>query len=401
MKSVIEYLSNRATDWLPIHALEQWVVSTYPDPWTGFYGLILLVLLAYIIRKMRRPDRMIHRQLRYAIASLLLVGFWPLGCGPVETIDDVASARQAAGSGCDKPDCLPLAPTRLPKGIPAPPTPQGLPVPTFSPQSGTFAYGTGISLAVTTLPVGAIIEYSYDDGKTWIPGDKAPVLGVKPILSRTRINDLTSAPSQATFAPFYKRMMVIGNSIMTHGPLPAQGWFNNNGMAASAPEKDFVHLLTARLAQQYPQVTVRLVSGGEFERQFGKPEYSIDEFNEALQQFKPDLIIVRVGENVDEGDVLSPRNFEAQYRKLLERLATYSGQPVKIVCTTSVWKRTQTDIVIRRVATEKGLALVDMSTMVGQDQFFAFNQYKDAAIGAHPNDNGMQRIAELIWAKLP
>ncbi|WP_080237496.1 SGNH/GDSL hydrolase family protein [Spirosoma rigui] len=401
MKSVIEILSNSTNEWGPGSASAHWLAGGSVATWIGVSGLLLLVLAVCVNRNTLKLGRLQPIRASYALACLILIGFCPLGCGPIDTLEDASAARQAAGSGCDQPDCLPLAPTRVPKGVPPPPAPQGLPVPTFSPQSGTLAFGTGISLGVTTLPVGAVIEYSYDDGKTWIPGDKAPILGVQPILSRTRINDLTSSPSQASFTPFYKRMMVIGNSIMNHGPLPAQGWFNSNGMAASAPEKDYVHLLTARLAQQYPQVTMRLVSGGDFERQFGKPDYSIDEFNEPLQQFKPDLIIVRLGENVDEGDVLSPRNFEAQYRKLLERLATYTGQPVKIVCTTSVWKRTQTDIVIRRVATEKGITLVDLSSMVGQDQFFAFNEYKDAAIGAHPNDNGMKRIADLIWAKLP
>lgn len=401
MKSVLEFLSNNRSEWVPGSAPAHWLAVNHSSDWIGFGGLILLILAVYLKGESLRFKGINAVRQNFVLTSLILIGFWPLGCGPIETLEDASAARQGAGSGCDQPDCLPLAPSRVPKGVPYPPAPQGLPVPTFSPQSGTLAYGTGISLSVTTLPVGAVIEYSYDEGKTWVPGDKAPVLGVQPILSRTRINDLTSGPSQASFTPFYKRMMVIGNSIMNHAPLPAQGWFNTNGMAASAPEKDFVHLLTARLAQQYPQVTVRLVSGGNFERHFGKPDYSIDEFNEPLQQFKPDLIIVRLGENVDEGDVLSPRNFEAQYRKLLERFATYTGQPVKIVCTTSVWKRTQTDIVVRRVATEKGITLVDMSTMVGQDQFFAFNEYKDAAIGAHPNDNGMKRIADLIWAKLP
>lgn len=401
MKSVIDFLSSMNSNWLSASAPEFWLMGIHPDSLTSICGLALLVLAAYLIRKTSRSRQTSPLRLTYVIASLMLVGFWPLGCGPIETLEETSAARQAAGSGCDQPDCLPLAPTRVPKGVPPPPAPQGLPIPTFSPQSGTFAYGTGINLTVTKLPVGAVIEYSYDNGKTWIPGDKAPVLSVQPVLSRTRINDLTSIPSQATFAPFYKRMMVVGNSIMDHAPLPAKGWFNHNGMAASAPEKDFVHILTARLARQYPQVAVRLVSGGNFERDFGKSDYSINEFNEPLQQFKPDLILIRLGENVEEGDVLSPRDFETQFRRLLERFTNYSGQPVKIVCTTSVWKRPQTDIIIRRVANEKGITLIDLSAMVDQEQYFAFNQYKDIGVAAHPNDNGMQRIADLIWAKLP
>ena len=41
-----------------------------------------------------------------------------------------------------------------------------------------------------------------------------------------------------------KRILVVGNSITRHGPNAEIGWGNRDwGMAASAPEKDFVHLL--------------------------------------------------------------------------------------------------------------------------------------------------------------
>ncbi|GAB3899710.1 hypothetical protein GCM10028825_50200 [Spirosoma agri] len=72
---------------------------------------------------------------------------------------------------------------------------------------------------------------------------------------------------------------------------------------------------------------------------------------------------------------------------------------MKIVITTSVWYRPQTDAVIRKVTAEKGHTLVDLSCMVGQGQYFA-SQYTNPGVAAHPNDSGMDRIAELIWAKI-
>ncbi|WP_338874099.1 SGNH/GDSL hydrolase family protein [Spirosoma sp. SC4-14] len=300
---------------------------------------------------------------------------------------------------CITPDCLPQTYTRhFPPTIP-PAIPQGLPVPTFTQDSGSINYGGKVPLSATGMPTGAVFEYSYDNGKSWTVGSQVPIISKNTVLARTRINDLVSEPASANYSLYFQRMLVIGNSIMSHAPYPEVGWYNNNGMAASAPEKDFVHLLNGYLQTLYPAVNYQLQTGGNFERQFGAPGYSIDEFNTVLQQYKPDLIIVRIGENVDEGDVFS-RNFELQFRNLLDKLATYSGQPVKIVCSTSVWNRPQTDISIRKVTLEKGFALADLREIVPQSKYFA-SQYANPSVAAHPNDLGMQRIADLIWQQIP
>ena len=43
------------------------------------------------------------------------------------------------------------------------------------------------------------------------------------------------------------RVLVYGNSTGLHGPKADIGWTNNWGMAASAPEKDFAHLVVSGL----------------------------------------------------------------------------------------------------------------------------------------------------------
>lgn len=273
-----------------------------------------------------------------------------------------------------------------------------VPAPLFSPDGGLFHIQTQVNLTADTLPVGAVIEYSLDNGLNWETGKQFTLVTGGKVLSRIRSGSRVSiSRSSAPFNLYFKRMLVIGNSIMSHGPAPDLGWFNNNGMAASAPEKDFVHLLTGRLRAFYPDMTVTLQSGGNFERQFGTASYSFDEFKESLQQVQPDLIVVRLGENIDDSQVPN-RGFETQLRQLLNGLASY-GQPVRVVCTTSVWEKPQADAIIRKVTTEQGHALVDLSCMVGQSQYFA-GQYKNLGVAAHPNDAGMQRIADIIWAKL-
>ena len=49
------------------------------------------------------------------------------------------------------------------------------------------------------------------------------------------------------------RVMLVGNSITLHGIRPEIGWYNEWGMAASAKEKDYVHLLEASIRAHAPK----------------------------------------------------------------------------------------------------------------------------------------------------
>ncbi|WP_420147475.1 SGNH/GDSL hydrolase family protein, partial [Spirosoma sp.] len=269
--------------------------------------------------------------------------------------------------------------------------------PRFSPDGGSFYMSTNVKLTADSLPPQALIEYSADNGETWQTGSQFTLTKGGKILTRIRAGTRLSRNREATFSIYFKRMLIIGNSIMSHGPAPELGWYNHNGMAASAPEKDFVHLLTGYFQQIYPAMTMRLQAGTGLEQKFGTPNYSVDEFNRAMQEFKPDLIIVRLGENVDDGQVLN-RNFELHFRQLLDRLVSYD-QSVRIICTTSVWYKPNFDAVVRKVTPERGCTLVDLGSMVGQAQCFA-SQYANPGVAAHPNDTGMRYIADMIWRKI-
>lgn len=273
--------------------------------------------------------------------------------------------------------------------------------PHFSPNGGNFYFSTTVKLASDTLPPQAVYEFSLDNGTTWQIGQQFTLTTGGKILTRFRVGNKPSRSRAASFTLYYQRMMVVGNSIMSHAPAPEIGWTNFNGMAASAPEKDFVHLLTARLQTLNPDMTVRLQSGAGIELDFGKSTYTMDEFTEPLQTFKPDLIVVRLGENVVDGDVQT-RNFEGQFRQFLERLKQLSrgyNQPVQIVISTCVWEHPATDAILKKVAAENGYPLVDLSCIIGQPQYFA-SQYANPGVAAHPNDTGMQKISDLIWVKI-
>lgn len=292
-----------------------------------------------------------------------------------------------------------LAVTRCTPGDPTPDSglsvdPVNLKTPHILPDGGSFHVSTDVRLVADTVPTGAVIEYSFDKGQTWQAGQQFTLTTGGQVMARLRMDNKVSLTRTATFRLYFERMMIIGNSITSHPPVASIGWFNSNGMAASAPEKDFVHLLTANLETLHKPLLVNLQNGGDFELKFGASDYNKAEFASVINTFKPDLIIVRLGENMDENRVQS-FNLDMQFRTLLEGLAS-TNQPLKIICTTSVWSRPKADAVIRNVTAEKGYSLVDLSQMVGQSRYFA-GQYANPAVAAHPNDAGMQQIADLIW----
>ena len=43
------------------------------------------------------------------------------------------------------------------------------------------------------------------------------------------------------------KVMFVGNSITLHGVLPSIGWNNEWGMAASAKENDYVHIIEKKV----------------------------------------------------------------------------------------------------------------------------------------------------------
>jgi hypothetical protein len=311
------------------------------------------------------------------------------------------STVSAQNTNC--PSCVQLSIRRLTAAElnpPSPPPPSTtLQTPSFESSARIVPFGETVKVIAPNLPAGAVLEYSMDNGNNWITGSQIPVSNKVDISARVRLNQDFSPVIKSSFTPYFRRLLVIGNSIMFHGPASELGWTNSNGMAASAPDKDFVHMLMARLQTLNPATTLRLQAGTGLELNFGKPTYVMDEFDEPMQTVKPDLIVIRIGENVSDGEVVS-RNLEGQFRQFIDRIIQLSnGQPVRIVTTTSVWNQPQTDAVIRRVIAEKGMTLVDLSSMVGQGQYFA-SQYANAGVAAHPNDAGMQRIIDLIWEKV-
>ncbi len=193
------------------------------------------------------------------------------------------------------------------------------------------------------------------------------------------------------------RVLFLGNSITLHGPAPQIGWTGNWGMAASALEKDYVHVLTSQIAKAAggnPEVKVKNIA--DFERNLDA--YNLAESLKDELEFKADLIIVAIGENsaaltTDEAKL----RFSTSFAKLLTELKRY-GNPILIV-RSSFWADTAKDERMQQACQNAGGTFVEISKLGRDEANFARSErkFEHAGVAGHPGDKGMQALADELW----
>ncbi len=184
-------------------------------------------------------------------------------------------------------------------------------------------------------------------------------------------------------------ILYLGNSITLHAPAPEIGWHGEWGMAASAPENDYVHVLNRLISQTGKFVAYKAENIAFVERE---PErFCVDSF-EKYVKFTPDLIVIRIGENVP---CEKAEPFGKAYRSLLAYFLENTG--AKIYAVGSFWRKDEAERQMMAAAEETGVKYVSLAHLQGT-QWQAVGAYTHAGVASHPSDKGMQRIAETIFA---
>jgi len=191
------------------------------------------------------------------------------------------------------------------------------------------------------------------------------------------------------------RVMMAGNSITLHEPSESIGWHNQWGMAASAKEKDYVHVLKNHIQTLKPDATFCICQAYKWERDFanGKSAYPI---YEAARNFNADVIVVRFIENCPRQD-FNPEVFKREYVDFINYL-NKSGN-AKIILTTSFWEHTA-DSVVEEISKEKGWPLVNINDLGELDEMKALGLFEHYGVANHPGDLGMKTIADRIFEEV-
>ena len=195
------------------------------------------------------------------------------------------------------------------------------------------------------------------------------------------------------------KILIIGNSI-TFKDITTSGWTRACGMAASAVERDYVHLLLEKLKQKLPdyKIWIRFSYLAKFELQ---PNMELQHCD-SLISFVPDITVFQLGENMNLGNNVD--FFIEKYTELIKYIK--NGRRVSI-CTLPFFPSLEKNNMIEKVALETDSFIVDLShlplleneTMAIYEKNYkgGKSEWKDDGIGMHPGDIGMEKIANQIF----
>ena len=214
---------------------------------------------------------------------------------------------------------------------------------------------------------------------------------------------LTAFVSAQTPAPArYAKVLFLGNSITKHGPKADIGWTGNWGMAASGENKDYVHLIIQGLTPAGgtpPQFFVNNIA--DFERAYA--DYDLAIKLKAAADFKADLIILAIGENVPALKTDAEKSlFQQQVSKLLATLKAPGSNPT-VVVRSCFWQNDAKDQALKAACSESGGTFVDISVLGKDEGNYARSErpFKHAGVARHPGDKGMKAIADAILKATP
>ncbi|MBR4072907.1 MAG: SGNH/GDSL hydrolase family protein [Clostridia bacterium] len=190
------------------------------------------------------------------------------------------------------------------------------------------------------------------------------------------------------------RIMFMGNSITLHGIKHDIGWHNHWGMAASAKEKDYVHIIEKEVKKIHSDATFCICQVANWERGYknGKELYSL---YEPARDFGADIIIARLIENCPYVD-FDADVFKTEYLNLIKYL---SKSDTKVILTTGFWKHTG-DEAIRELGKENGIPVVELGDLGEDESMKAIGLFEHSGVANHPGDKGMKYIANRIFTEL-
>ncbi|HBL75091.1 MAG TPA: hypothetical protein DD458_07655 [Prolixibacteraceae bacterium] len=186
-----------------------------------------------------------------------------------------------------------------------------------------------------------------------------------------------------------RTVLILGNSIVRHGPKSDIGWYGDWGMAASVKDSDFVHLLIRDIHRVEPSAVVKFTNIADFERNFDT--YRLSNLDSLRN---PDILILKISENVDDKKACDG-NFISYYDKLVKYIAP--GRQSEKIIVDGFWKKDNVNRLIKEYAFEMKYPFVSICDLSKDTTNMAIDRFEHKGVAAHPSDKGMRMIEQQIW----
>lgn len=188
-----------------------------------------------------------------------------------------------------------------------------------------------------------------------------------------------------------KKIFILGNSITIRPAHPDIGWHHTWGMAASAADSDYVHLLIKDIQARQPSAIIKVKFIAEFERRYRS--YDFSNFD-SVALFKPDLLIVRISENVND-QAAADSGFISYYDKMIKKIDP-ENKAIKVIVG-GFWKKKYVNKLIAEYAALKGYAFIPNDHLSDDKTNMALGLFENPGVAKHPSDKGMRLIEQSIW----
>ena len=179
------------------------------------------------------------------------------------------------------------------------------------------------------------------------------------------------------------RVLFIGDSLTYHGQTPNL-WNYDSGMAASSPNKDFVHLVAQHIQEKMGPKPVEILINNGGNGKIG----SMLTYLASNPDLKPSLVILQGGEN-DSFDI----SFEENYKSLL---TFYQPSKIPYIVLGDWWNDTKSGF-DHQQALAHGYSWIEL-TVLNKNPAMSGDggPYHVDGVAKHPNDQGMKAIANAI-----
>ncbi len=192
------------------------------------------------------------------------------------------------------------------------------------------------------------------------------------------------------------KVVILGNSIVQHDPKPSIGWNNSWGMAASAKEKDFVHLIEKDLKNISQSIELKTFNIADFERDYNNYNFDNQGLND-VKNFNPDILVIRIGENLDDSN-LDIAGFQTRLQALINYVS--NNRPIRVVVSNSFWSSYSRDYAFVTFIQKYDYRFVDLKGLFDIPANTAQGFFTDVGVAKHPSDAGMQAIKDRVWKEL-